>query len=455
MRIWLKLALAFVVVAIGTAGIVAVWLVRLQGAAFAEVQDRQAESALAAVRLAAEEAAFADDPAMLIDHLRFLLKNRPEAVYAEVLVGDRPARIDAAPPRSDASPIVRETGPLPGGRSVRLAFSSQARERELGLWRRRAWRNAAIALSLSGPAAILLAALVGRRTARRLVALSETLEEIGDGRFGARTKVGGRDEIGRFASRLNEISGRLAELDAAKRTFVASVTHELRSPIAAIESCARLLLTRGADRPAQEQGLLRMVLQNASRLGHFVTNLLDLAKIERGRLELRVRTVEPGPIFEDAVAFFRPKAEEAGLTLSLALAAEVPAQARLDPDLLTHVLANLISNAMKFTPRGGRIEVGARLVEAAGSPRLEGSVRDNGSGIPDSVRSRLFTAFSRAPEAANVSGTGLGLAVCKSIMELHGGEIGVESPPGGGSRFYFRFPSAPVSAGQEARGGRA
>jgi signal transduction histidine kinase len=289
------------------------------------------------------------------------------------------------------------------------------------------------------PVALILAWFLSVALSSRLTALEKLVAQIGSGKLGVQSGVRGNDEIGRLGEGIDSMSARLDEAERLKKTFVASVTHELRSPLAAIESAVRLILSERPDRPSSEADLLRRIQGSASRLGHFVTNLLEMAKIERGKLELHVREASLQGLLEDSVLFFEPRAREAGLHLSLAPNGSFPRTMKVDPDLVTQVLANLVSNALKFTPDGGVVEVSAHRIERDGRSWVECSVRDDGPGIPKESASRLFTPFERAANA-RAPGAGLGLAISKAIIELHGGRIGVESELGKGSRFFFLLP---------------
>jgi two-component system, OmpR family, sensor histidine kinase BaeS len=269
---------------------------------------------------------------------------------------------------------------------------------------------------------------------RRLVAVQRALAEIGEGRF-VETPESGSDEVAALARDVNAMSRRLKELEEMKKLIVASVSHELRSPLGAIGAKVRDLLAPGTL-PEPAAAGLRSIAQNASRLEHFVSSMLEVARIERGRLEYAPRVAELGPVVEDAAAFFAEKAREAGLTLEAQVGPGL-APFSFDPDLIAQVLANLVSNALKFTPRGGRVRVEARAEGAEALVRVE----DTGVGIPEEARARIFTPFERVPNPLRATGTGLGLSIAKAIVEKHGGRIGVQPRAGGGSVFYFALPS--------------
>jgi signal transduction histidine kinase len=163
--------------------------------------------------------------------------------------------------------------------------------------------------------------------------------------------------------------------------------------------------------------------------------MLEMSKIERGKLDFEPRLAEIGPIVEDAGLFFAPRARDASLALSVLVPPGLPAF-QFDPDLVAQVLANLVSNAIKFTPAGGRVTL--RAARAANTVVI--SVEDTGVGLTAEACGRIFTPFERVPNALRATGTGLGLAISQAIVQRHGGRIGVESEPGKGSVFRFELP---------------
>jgi len=232
------------------------------------------------------------------------------------------------------------------------------------------------------------------------------------------------------------MSRRLGELDEMKKLLVASVSHELRSPLGAIESQVRGMLGEDAAVGPKSRQSLESIRRHAARLEHFVNSMLEMSKIERGKLEFSPRSGDISSIVEDAVLFFTPRSKDAGLFLEKKIEPGIPSFA-FDPDLISQVLANLLSNALKFTPKGGTVTVSARRGADGGAVV---SVEDTGVGIPAEALKRIFTPFERVPNELRATGTGLGLAISKAVVERHGGRIGVESVEGKGSRFTFELP---------------
>jgi len=230
------------------------------------------------------------------------------------------------------------------------------------------------------------------------------------------------------------------EADRAKTEFVSMVSHELRTPMTSIKGYADLLLmgSVGTLTDGQEK-FLSIVRSNVDRLTTLVDDLLDISRIESGRLEL---TPEPTDLYDtvaDVVTSMEARAEENSIRLRSQLPPDLPV-VRADPDRLAQILTNLVGNACQYTPRGGEVVVSA---QAAGE-ELCVSVRDTGIGISTEDQEKIFERFFRAdsPQVQNTSGTGLGLSIVRSLVELHGGEIWVESEPGEGSTFSFTVPTA-------------
>jgi PAS domain S-box-containing protein len=225
-----------------------------------------------------------------------------------------------------------------------------------------------------------------------------------------------------------------AELGRAKDEMVSVVSHELRTPLASIVGFAELLATREVT-PAQRKEYLAVMLQEGRRLTALVNDFLDLRRLEAGHLALRFAPADITAIIKRAVELF---SEPGGATIEMRIEDDLPL-VRVDGDSMFRVIANLLSNARKYSPLGGSIVIGARVVDGM----VEVAVQDKGLGIPAEALTHLFGKFFRVETADRglIGGTGLGLAICKNIVESHGGKIGAFSDGAGqGSRFYFTVP---------------
>jgi PAS domain S-box-containing protein len=230
---------------------------------------------------------------------------------------------------------------------------------------------------------------------------------------------------------------RLRELDRLKDEFIALVSHELRTPLTSIRGYTELLLDGEAGKLTSDQRqFLGVVERNAHRLLHLVGDLLFLAQVEAGKLVLDIGALDLGNVASESVETARPQAEAKDITLTLATG-PVPLIAG-DRARIAQLLDNLVSNAIKFTPEGGRVDVRVRALKQ----RAVLEVRDSGMGIPAGEEEFLFQRFFRTSTATEqaIQGTGLGLAISKAIVEAHAGRITVTSEEGEGTTFRVTLP---------------
>lgn len=231
---------------------------------------------------------------------------------------------------------------------------------------------------------------------------------------------------------------RLRLFDDLKNDLVATVAHEFRSPLTSLRMALHLTL-EGVPGPLTEkqQDVLYAAREDCERLQGIVEDLLDVARIQSGRLELSRRAVRVSSLLERLATDFRREAEEKGLALRVEPAPE-GLTLDVDPERLALVFSNLLNNALHFTPRGGQVEVRVRMADTPGRVRFE--VADTGPGIAPEYQARVFEKFFQVPGAPRGS-AGLGLYIAREIIRGHGGDLGVESALGKGSTFWFTLPA--------------
>jgi len=234
----------------------------------------------------------------------------------------------------------------------------------------------------------------------------------------------------------------LRRAETVRREFVANVSHELRTPVACLKALVETLEDGALEAPEAAREFLNRMQVEVDDLAQLVEELLELSRIESGRVSLHLQPVDLAPMVAAAAERLRPHAERQGLTLTVDLPAGLPT-ALADPDRIHQVVTNLVHNAVKFTPPGGRVTVTAE--QRNGEVAVH--VADNGVGIPTEALPRLFERFYKVDKARAGGGTGLGLAIAKHLMQVHGGRIWVESAGDGqGAKFSFALPALPSSS---------
>ncbi len=343
----------------------------------------------------------------------------------------------------------------PGAREAMRALQfvevfEQGREGHV-FWRGRAQVDALRALlaRFLGPERAQ-AALAGQAPgdAARLVQVTETQLAGAIGSASARVMVASvveeetldLDDVARVveeARELRHVNEQLQSLDRLKDDFMSSVTHELRTPLTSIRALAELMRDEPAMEAAQRGQFLGIIVGESERLTRLVNQVLDMAKIESGHAEWRHVEVDLRALARQAADTTAELFRERGALLNLQLPEALP-PLQADPDRLLQVLLNLLSNAVKFVPaEGGRVTLAVR----AQADGVKVEVLDNGPGVPATERELVFEKFRQGGDArARPQGTGLGLPICRQIVQHFGGRIGVDEAPGGGARFAFWLP---------------
>jgi len=322
---------------------------------------------------------------------------------------------------------------------------------------RRLLRRLGLALAAGVPLLLLLATsggyLLARKSLHPVAAMTERAAQIGATTLHERLPVvNPHDELGRLAAVLNDLLARRDRAFDQQRQFMADASHELRTPIAIVSGESELALSRDDRSPAELRGALATVRGEARRMRQIVDDLFLLARANAGEPLLAPAELYLGELAGDCVQAARSLAAAKSIALSYEGSDELPLSS--DEALLRRLLLNLLDNAIKYTPPGGRVTLSA---EQRGD-RYELRVRDDGPGIPPEAQERIFDRFFRAarahtaaaPAGAAAAGAGLGLAIARWIAEAHGGSLVLEASDSRGSTFLVTLPAA----GRQGRGSR-
>jgi two-component system OmpR family sensor kinase/two-component system sensor histidine kinase BaeS len=286
-------------------------------------------------------------------------------------------------------------------------------------------------------AAVLLVAFVStgravRRMARPMGDLMEAADRVSAGDYAARVGERGPRELRRLARSFNAMTARLEANEGQRQTLLADVAHELRTPLSVIQGNVEGMLD-GLYAPDRMH--LEPVLEETRIMSRLLEDLQTLSTAEAGALRLHPETVAPEELVADAVSAFGSRAGGKGVSLTQLVPPGLPSL-EVDPVRIGEVLSNLLQNALRHTPTGGSVSVSAERVDG---DRVAFTVEDSGPGIPAEVLPHVFDRFVKA---ADSGGAGLGLAIARSLVEAHGGEISAQSDPGRGTRMRFVLPSA-------------
>ncbi len=338
-------------------------------------------------------------------------------------------------PAADGSGMVYVIRPAPGRGPLAAAAAT------LGFLRNYWWQlllGGAIAAGI----ALVLVRWLARGMTKPLRDMADAARMMARGDYSQRVETSSRDEVGALAEAFNRMSGELESLERLRRELVANVSHELKTPISALRAHIENLLD-GVEEP--DPGVLQVMLQQAERLSRLVDQLLDLSRLESGDVPLDRQILPLQPLVSQVVSEIDVSRSRAGVRVRSAVPEELPAVWG-DPERVHQVLFNLLDNAVRFTPEGGEVVISASGHN--GSCAVE--VSDNGPGIAPEHLPRLFERFYRVDTARSRDdgGTGIGLAIARSVVEAHGGRIWARSAPGRGSVFTFELPVAPADHGR-------
>ena len=277
-------------------------------------------------------------------------------------------------------------------------------------------------------ASLLVSIVLARRLSRPVRDMERATGRIAAGDLDVRLGHYSTEEMGRLAQSINHMAERLRRLETARAQFIGEISHDLRTPLAAIKG---LLVNLIDDPGAEERASLEIAERETDRLIRLVNQLLDFARWQGGRLELDRRPVDVGAIICDAVALSEARARHRTIVLSADVPSGLPMIAA-DADRLRRVVLNLLDNALKFTPGEGKVTLAVKKRER----ELEISVQDTGRGMSTQERERAFEPYYRGQGG----GVGLGLAIAQAVVQAHGGRMGIESVQDQGCRVWFTLP---------------
>jgi signal transduction histidine kinase len=376
--------------------------------------------------------------ASLFPGQRFGLTRLPlSALGGADLERDRQVIVEFTPPGESrrliaaAQPVQLVRGTEPFGWLIVAKPEAELREQWLTLLGR-----LALALAVGIALAGVLFFWLSRRLTEPVRALTRATEDVAAGRYDTVIpEARGSDEISLLSERFRGMVAKLAEAEQLKRSFLMSVTHELRTPLTAIRGHVEAIREGVVSEPEQVQASLDIVIAETDRLERLVGDVLDLAKLQAHRFTVRQEEVDLERVLDQAYGAFAEEARRREIDYRLSGADDAPIIVS-DGDRVLQVITNLLSNAFRWTPDGGRIEL--QLAAANGTVSVD--VLDNGPGVPPSQRSRIFEAFV----SRDADGTGLGLPIARELALALGGGIELRTGTGAGSTFRLVLPVFPV-----------
>jgi two-component system sensor histidine kinase GlrK len=293
--------------------------------------------------------------------------------------------------------------------------------------------------------AIFIAFVTARMINRPLALLIKGTKEIAARRFEKHIEIRSPPEINELAVAFNQMSDRLKELDDIKADLISHLSHEFRTPLAVIREAVGLqldILSTGSSE--KQRKLLGIIGEECERLINSVNKILDLSRMDAGMMEYHMEKYSLSRLIKIRASKLGPIVERKRIVLKISFDSRLP-YAKIDPEKIGTVLDNLLDNALKFTPEGGRLSIGAAFKDTSGPEGasnkekrlIEVFVSDTGCGIPEENIQDIFDKFKKL----NGKGTGLGLHIAKQIIGAHGGEIWVKSEIRKGSTFFFTVPA--------------
>jgi signal transduction histidine kinase len=303
------------------------------------------------------------------------------------------------------------------------------------------WRQLATRILIAAGAGLLLAVLlsawIARSIVRPLARMTRASEEMARGHYQQRIESKRRDEVGRLAAAFNSMAAEVSHSDQMMRDLLANVAHELKTPLTSIQGFSQAL-SEGAVRSQDEyERAGRIINDEAERMRRLVEDLLYLSQIESGQVRMEHEPIDVGLLLQNALERISHRAQEGNRSLELFVQPDLPLVIG-DERRLEQVLANLLDNALRYTPSGGTI----RLQAQRQGGQIAIAVHNTGSYIPPEDQQRVFERFYRVERSRSGRNGGLGLAIVSEIVAAHGGTVDVRSSPTGGTEFRFTLPIA-------------
>ncbi|QRN82927.1 HAMP domain-containing histidine kinase [Chloroflexota bacterium] len=397
------------------------------------------------------------------DILQTLLVNNTNQIRGRIVVLTNDGRVVADSlnveganlPEFGDTPILTEIGTLPNFyrdsakqnwyyiieriNQDRLAFFAVSRPRFqiVTIFRDQYLAPLAQAGLLALLVAFILSLLMSRWITAPLRRISREARQVADGRAHP-IPLEGPEEVRQLAASFNTMTHQVQESQQSQKDFIANVSHELKTPLTSIQGFARAIQDGTAHSPEELAQAADVIGMETARMHRLVQDLLTLTKLEAGSIAFSFETLDINPLLDAAQHKFTPRTEAAGIQFDMRKS-ETPAFVYGDPDRLMQLLDNLLDNALKFTPAGGRITLRCEL----NGETVWIHVIDSGKGIPKDEQNRIFERFYQVDKArtgGEVRGYGLGLAICQQIVQAHDGELSVTSQPGEGSHFVVKIP---------------
>ena len=283
-----------------------------------------------------------------------------------------------------------------------------------------------------------LTALFSRLWTRPIKELTEITEEMFKGNFGVRVKVRSRDEIGQLGKTFNEMSQRLADLQKSRKELLADISHEIRSPLARIQSDAEILIDRKMEEEEREQHL-KAICEEVKDISKLVEDLSMLSRLQHNQFELEILPSLLQDVLSQEISKFLLQLEKKGIGLKQTIPENIPT-VMMDAKRVGQVISNLLTNSLRYTPKGGTVDVGLKRKDS----QVEVWVKDTGPGIPPEELPYIFERFYRTHKSRSrmSEGTGLGLAIAKYFVEAQRGLIRAESEVDKGTCITFTLPIA-------------